>query len=381
MILKSTLIVFISLILFSFFISPCYIFNGKYEERRKEISDVLCCLPKDISKSIIIEYDSGVNYEYEYSHVIQVLNQKASPLDFYKDDFIIKLNEHLQHLLSSPLTSSMHLNNDFYNNIRRLVFKWIIFKFIMKNDKNKNGEHDENYQSQYDYAMKFENFLSFHIKNDNCSKQLKNEKKENGNDDCLNEKLFQYFASIQCIEQWDSLFPIVKSIYKDFYQTGNGHNYIYKKYLQSGIECNIFLALAIDLLDDFGDLANSLHSKNNNTNNKSTPILLSADQINQMVEKNSFIIVENNEMLNDQDLRLVIENNHKLSIDNYGDFIKIAKMYKNIGLLTRENLFKSLLINNQPLEKSKIFEELNNINIASKEDWEIHKELVEIFMN
>lgn len=311
---------FLSLLLLFFYFNNLFTRASNSELRKKRIQENLYdILPQEIVDNKIMGYLSGIEYEKEYIQVMNDLDRKNdSILNFYEDNFMHDLTEHMQTLPTLSI-----LSNEFHSNLIRLATKWFIIKFEENNkDKDKNFNLMEPLKNLGDLV---ESKTGRDLDYDQCKKI-----------DFWNSKYLSHNLLIEALEYWKSLLPILKSVYKDFYSDGYNCNEILEKYFQEGVDGNLIMKIFIINLDH-SDLNHCISSKKPEIKASK---LLSLKELNAKLDSDSVIKIKLDK-INAYELKGLIENDCEKSLRDLGQYIELDRMQSRIGIFSH-NFLSSL---------------------------------------
>lgn len=331
---------------------PCKV--SRFSGRKREIKNNLDhFIPQENIQNEIVEYDFGTNYKEEYDYIGRRIGNQINSLNFYQNDFLFKLMGFLgKHYFPFSYNSNL-FDFEFRDNLLRLVNKWIIFK------EDEYPPKSRTLKVIHNSLKRFEKFIS--------PPSIKNDEMENsypiGKINFLNLEFFNRLLVIECIKQWNLIFPILKFIYQDFYSMEYDRDYIVDKYFHGRTRSDIILTKFIIMQDKGDELSKCLFDQTITINKENCRVgrKYSKERLDDKIKASSFIVM-NQRNIGKYELKLLIEGNHKINIDNYESLTLIVEMLKELNLFNKEILIKSILIQNGMISEVmalKILKELN----------------------
>lgn len=328
--------------------------GSRHAEKNMEMLRVLNDFPESLVKYSIKDYDSGVNYENEFNHVMRVLNKNISKSSFYKNNFLFKLTEYIKEFLQSSMDQ---LDHEFYDLLLKLFIKWATFKaseYTIKkmtintiiNDVNGFCEFFSSIdKSKINYRFEYISFQNYSI-----------------------SPLIQ----MEIVENWELLLDDFKSICNDFYLKGHDRKYIIDNYFHGNSYHNPLLTNFIEINGSRKLLRCILRSEKNCKASQ----LYSQEEVDKMT-RNLFMKFEES-ILNDYELKLVIGKGHLVKIGNdRKEFMKLISRLNNLDLLTEENL-KKIRLSDQELTRERMLEMTKEIE--KEDDQDISEKLKGLFI-
>lgn len=187
------------------------------------------------------------------------------------------------------------------------------------------------------------------------------------------QNLIEFLITIEAIENWESILPDLKAINRDFYFKGHGRDYLIEKCFHGNIKNNLLLGVSIKAIKS-ESLIHCLFESDHNYKVSQTYSEKDADELMENLKISLW-----SKMLNDYELKLLIEKGHRLEINNnYNEFMKLIVRLEHLNLLTMENL-KRIQAPEHELRKERMIEMIGEIK--DKDNYKVSEKLQELLAN